>query len=260
MIMNKATFNFTTLLRNVPDAIRHELVKSYNEIARNYREQRWGPSELDGGKFCEVVYTILKGHTDGQFPSKISKPNNMLDGCKNFEKVASSFPRSVRIQIPRMIIALYEIRNNRGVGHVGGDVDPNHMDATIVLYMVKWIMAELIRLFHNVSTDIASQAVDRITDRTLPILWKVGGKIRVLDTTLNMTEKTLVILYYSRDAIVESQLIDWVEHTNPSVFRRDILSPAHKQKLIEYDKVSKQIVISPKGIKRVEEKINLEDF
>ena len=32
---------------------------------------------------------------------------------------------SVRIQISRMIVALYEVRNNRNVGHVGSEVDPN---------------------------------------------------------------------------------------------------------------------------------------
>jgi len=48
-----------------------------------------------------------------------------------------------------MLIAQYEIRNNRGVGHVGGDVDQNHMDAKIVVEMAKWTIAELIRLFHS---------------------------------------------------------------------------------------------------------------
>ncbi len=259
--MVKNAFNLTNLLGSIPVTLKNELVKTFNEIARNYREQRWEPSELNGGKYCEVVYTILKGYTEGKFPSKASKPKNMVDACNKFEQIpSSSFPRSVRIQIPRIIIALYEIRNNRGVGHVGGDVDPNHMDATIVLYMVKWIMAELIRLFHNVNTDIATEAVERITDRTLPILWKVGGKIRVLDTSINMTEKTLVVLYYNRDSVAENLLVDWVEYTNLSVYCRDILRKAHKNKLIEYDKANKQVTISPKGIKYVEDNINLEKF
>ena len=43
-----------------------------------------------------------------------------------------------------MIVALYEIRNDRGVGHTGGDVDPNHMDASMVLAGAKWLVAELV--------------------------------------------------------------------------------------------------------------------
>ena len=34
---------------------------------------------------------------------------------------------------PQLIPALYDIRSNRGVGHVGGDVDSNQMDATLVV-------------------------------------------------------------------------------------------------------------------------------
>ena len=219
---------FLNLLSNIPTSLRTELLKAFNKISRNYREQRWGASELNGGKFCEVVYTILKGYTDNNFPPKASKPRNMVDACNALERTPSAaFPRSVRIQIPRMLIALYEIRNNRGVGHIGGDVDPNRMDATAVLYISKWIIAELIRLFHNVDTCIATEAVERITDRTLPVLWKVGEKIRVLNTSLNMKEKTLVILYYQRDPVEENLLVDWVEHTNASIYRRDILKKAH---------------------------------
>ena len=81
---------------------------------------------------CEVVYTILRGHIDGAFPARAKKPANMVDACRSLE-TETGFPRTIRIQIPRMVIALYEIRNNRGVGHVGGDVDPNHMDATAVV-------------------------------------------------------------------------------------------------------------------------------
>jgi hypothetical protein len=44
----------------------------------------------------------------------------------------------------------------------GGDVEPNHMDAMCVLAMSKWLLSELVRLFHNVETDVASAAVDRL--------------------------------------------------------------------------------------------------
>lgn len=121
----------STCLSGLSSALRGELLAAYEEIVRNYRERRWEPSELNGGKLCEVVYSILRGHVDGRMPARASKPRNMVDACKALESADQSFPRSVRIQIPRMVMALYEIRNNRGVGHVGGDVDPNAMDARL---------------------------------------------------------------------------------------------------------------------------------
>jgi hypothetical protein len=61
-----------------------------------------------------------------RMPNKPSKPRNMVDVARALEGAdQNAFPRALRVQIPRVFVALYEIRNNRGVGHVGGDVDPN---------------------------------------------------------------------------------------------------------------------------------------
>jgi hypothetical protein len=157
----------------LPTKLRNELLGAFNETVKNYREGRWEPAELNGGKLCEVVYSILKGHSAGKYPASASKPGNMVQACQKLETEAAGFPRSIRIQIPRMLIALYEIRNNRNVGHVGGDVDPNHMDAVCVLQMSKWVMAELVRVLHNVDTDAATEIVDGLVDRETPLIWGV---------------------------------------------------------------------------------------
>lgn len=244
------------LLEAIPEGLRGELLSAYGKILRNFRERRWEPAELNGGKLCEVVYTILRGHVDGKFPSKSTKPKNMVEACRALEQApATSFPRSVRIQIPRMLVALYEIRNNRGVGHVGGDVDPNHMDATCVLAMAKWTLSELVRIFHNVPTEKAAAAVDGIVERTLPIVWEVAGKLRVLEPQMSMKNKALVLLYHCTTPVSEADLVVWVEHSNVSVFRRDVLRPAHKQKLLEYDDVARTVQVSPRGIEYVETSI-----
>src|SRR6267154_5938231 len=135
----------TKALGGLPPTLRAELLSALGEIVRNYREHRWEPSELNGGKLCEIVYTILRGHVDGSIPPHGTKPGNMVDSCRALEKAdAKRFSRSVRIQIPRVLVALYEVRNNRGVGHVGGDVNPNAMDARLVLESSKWLVAELV--------------------------------------------------------------------------------------------------------------------
>lgn len=243
------------MLAGVPSNFEEELFKRYREIERNFRERRWEPAELNGGKLCEASYAILKGHVDGFYPAKPSKPQSMLTACQQLENASTTFGRSVRIQIPRMIVALYEIRNNRNVGHIGGDVDPNHMDAICVLQMAKWIVSEFIRLFHNVSTEDASKIVDTLTDRHIDVVWKTGEKKRILKPGLTMIQKALLMLYSEADPMLESVLVGYIEHSNPSVFRRDVLRKAHKDKLIEYDKIAKTIEISPLGIKRVEEEI-----
>lgn len=252
-------FDPKNALAGIPSGLRDPLVESYNNIVKNFREGRWEPAELNGGKFCEIAYTILKGYVDGLFPTNPSKPSNMVDACRALEQAdAVRFTRAVRIQIPRMVVALYEIRNNRGVGHSGGDVNPNHMDAVVILAMTKWILADLIRAFHNINTIEATAVVDALVERTIPLVWEVEGKKRILNNSLTFKEKMLALLYAHSGPVAEGDLVQWVEHSNPSVFRRDVLLRAHKAKLIEYEQSAKKIHLSPIGVKYVETHINLE--
>jgi hypothetical protein len=239
----------------LPSRLREELLTAFGRIVQNYAERRWEPTELNGGKLCEVAYSILRGYVDGKYPSRAGKPRNMVQACQDLEQVpAADAPRSVRIQIPRMLIALYEVRNNRNVGHVGGDVDPNHMDAVGVLQMSKWVVAELIRVLHNLPVDEAADLVDALVEREIPLVWETAsGKLRVLDPNMSMKDKALILLHRSAGSVAEAELVDWVEHSNPSVFRRDVLRRAHRDKLLEYDQEAGTVEISPLGIEHVEE-------
>jgi hypothetical protein len=152
-------------------------------------------------------------------------------------------------------MALYEIRNNRGVGHAGSDVDPNHMDATFVLAGAKWVVAELVRIFHNVSTTEATAVVDALVERVVPSVWSLGTTRRVLVPGLSMKDQTLLFLYGPAGWVAESDLISWVEHSNIYVYRRDILVKMHKERLIEYDDAVRRAHITPLGIKFVEERL-----
>jgi hypothetical protein len=158
-----------------------------------------------------------------------------------------------------MLPALYDIRNNRNVGHVGGDVDPNHMDSTYVLNATRWILSELVRLFHSVSVTEAQAVVESLTDKIVPVIWKVpSGAKRVLIPGMTMKNRMLLMLYDAHpEPILEPDLFRYVEHSNASVFRRDVIRPAHKAALINYQAPGGVIHISPTGLRLVEETLPL---
>ena len=245
----------TDLFATLPASLAGELIDALGRIEVNFRERRWEPSELNGGKLCEVAHTILRGHVDGAYPAKASKPPNMVDACRNLEKAGNALPRSVRIQIPRMIIALYEIRNNRGVGHVGGEVDPNEMDATCVLQMAKWIVAELIRVLHGTTTARATEIVAALSNREVAMIWKVGDVSRVLDPKLSERKQTLLLLYGQPGGMNETDLVAAIEPSTASNYRRDVLRRAHKARLLEYDQGEGKAIISPLGAKLIEDEV-----
>jgi len=244
------------ILDNLPEGLRGPLFKSYRDITANFIEHKWEPSELNGGKFCEVVYAIINGVITGIFPKKLSKPKDVVSACRAIEIIPANplrvGDRSLRILIPRIIPALYEIRNNRGVGHVGGDVDPNLLDATAVYGMASWILAELVRIFHDVSTEEAQEIVDFLVERKHPLIWEVGGVKRVLNPLMSSIDQTLVLLHQKPGWVAEKDLVKWVEYSNESMFRSRVIRPLHRARLIEYDPVKLKAHISPIGIEKVE--------
>lgn len=254
-IVSASGLDRSAILGSIPRGLRDPLVEEFNKILRNFRERRWEPAELNGGKLCEIVYTILSGYAAGSFPASPSKPPNMYDACKRLEQ--ASAPRSIRIQVPRMLVALYEIRNNRGVGHVGGDVDPNQQDGTVVAAMSQWIMAELVRVFHNVDLDTAAGAVETLVERAIPLIWEVNGTWRVLNPSLTAREKSLVVLY-SVGHMTAPRLAKAVEYGNLSRFRSKVLGKAHAERLLNFDPGTDEVVLSPVGARYVETEINLQ--
>lgn len=246
------TLTASTALAQLPDGLRIELMAEFGKITRNYREGRWEAAELNGGRFCEVVYSILDGFIARSYPTAASKPPRFADACKDLEKSSKAdSPQSVRIGIPRVLVGLYEIRNNRGVGHVGGDVDANHMDSTYVLHAVQWVMAELVRIYHGVDIATATATVNALVDRTLPLLWEVGDVTRVLDTELPLGDQTLALLYAAPAGLSERQLADNLEQNRIANYRR-VLARLHASRLIEHNRSAGTACLSPKGEKDVE--------
>ncbi len=247
------------VLSGIPTGLRSPLFKSYQEIITNFAEHRWEPSELNGGKFCEVVYTIIKGVLDGSFPSAPSKPRDMVGACRALEGIAPQASRigdrSLRILIPRVLPPLYEIRNNRGVGHAGADVDPNFMDATAVYAMASWTLAELVRIFHAISTKEAQETVDALVERKVGLVWEVEDIRRVLDPKMKKGDQALVLLYSRPSWVLEQELFQWVEYSDANMFRKQVLLVLHKKRLIEYDEGQHRARISPLGSKQVDDRI-----
>ncbi len=247
------------ILITIPKGLRDPLLSSYQDIVSNYIEHRWEPSELNGGKFSEVVFTIIDGALKGSFSSKPHKPANMLKACQGLEMLPANphrvGDRSLRILLPRMLPVLYEIRNNRGVGHVGGDVDPNLLDATAVHSLASWVLAELIRVFHNISIKEAQEAVNILMERIHPLIWEIDDVRRVMDPSMAKSDQALLLLYQVPGWVSEDNLLDWVEYTDIGKFRTRILQPLHKERFLEYDQNKRRVHISPLGTQEVEGRI-----
>lgn len=244
-------------LSNIKKDLRNKLIKTYLELKRRSSEAKYDSAGLSAGKFCEVLIRILQNEIVGKYTPFGTSVSNMADECRKLvTSPKNSAVESVRLIIPRALIYLYTLRNKRGIGHVGGDVDANKIDLVAIVSSADWVICELIRIYHGLSLEEAQDVVDGISFKNIPDIWEVAGKKRVLKQGLNNQQKVLLLLYSETEsAILTEDLCDWIEYSNLSVFKNKILNPLHKKRFIEFDKSTDTVYISPTGAKEVEDKI-----
>ncbi|MGE0115240.1 MAG: hypothetical protein AB7T07_10210 [Steroidobacteraceae bacterium] len=234
-----------TALSGIPVGLRTPLLAEFSAIISNFTERRWASAELSGGRFCEIVYTILDGHARSSYAASPMKPSNFVDACRRLEG-NTGVPRSFQILIPRLLPALYEIRNNRNVGHVGGDVSPDFMDSSAVVSMSSWILAELVRVLHAVSTDEAQAVVTELAERRLPLVWRSGEILRVLNPELPLKSQILLLLASSSTKIRADNLLKWTGYKGKPYFKR-LLRQMHEARLIEFYELAGEVELLPPG-------------
>jgi hypothetical protein len=227
------------------------LLDAFREIRENLYLGKDEPAELNAAKLTEFVIRILEHETTGSYTAVGVRIVNVAERLRQFENCTQSND-SIRFHIPRVASAVYNIRNKRGVGHVGGDVNPNLADSTFVAVASDWILAELIRLHYSCSLEDAQRWVDGLVQRRLFLVYEIDGRKRVLNPSLGFPTRVLLLLASEfPNGIEDRTLFDWTEHSNFAVFRRDVLQSLHRRRLIEYS--APRCTALPPGLKLVEE-------
>jgi len=248
-------------LQSVDKKFREKIVSTYQEIKSRYSKalynSEFDAAGLSSGKFCETILRFLQNELTSTYIPFGTHISNFNDECQkliNLPKTAGN--ESLRIIIPRSILFLYTLRGKRGIGHVGGDVEANKIDIETIVRLSDWVVCEIIRIFHSLSLEEAQAIVDSLSSKQLPEIWEIAGKKRILATGLDFKQKTLLLLYQSSENFEFAEdLYKWVEYSDYSMYKRAILKPLHDKKIVEYDKETDIVHISPTGIFEVEKNI-----
>ncbi len=164
--------------KGIPIALVDELIEAFAEAKRRYYRGDLRPSEIEGARFSEAVFRVLQWATSGTFTALgVTLPNvdKLLTSLQN-----SSGADSVRLHIPRTLRLIYDVRNKRDVAHLGDGIDPNQQDAALVVNSMDWVMAELVRLYHDVSPDEAHGIIKDLVSKDVPLIQEFDGFPRVL--------------------------------------------------------------------------------
>lgn len=241
-------------LAALPKDLRRRLVASYTDLKAAWSSRQYDLCGLRAGKFCEVMIRILQDRVTGTHTPFGQRLPNFAELCGKLEQEPKSAgPESLRVLIPRCLSFVYTLRNKRDIGHVGGDVDANEIDAATALRCVDWCMSELVRVIHALSLEEAQQLLDSIADREIVTVWAIAGKKRILRPEMSRTQQTLLLLYSEPETAVPAEdLANWIDVPRLADYRRDVLRPLHKKRLIEFDSDSDTAILSPTGAAEAE--------
>ena len=250
------TVTIEAALATVPQTFRTKLVNYYQQLKQAYVRGDFDACGARAGKFSETLIRCIQHTLEGKH-TKFGDQLNLYVEARRLENLPkASGAEPLRIFIPRALCFLYKLRNKRGFAHVGGDLDSDPVDAITCVRVADWCLCELIRVVHNLPLEDAQALVNAISAKEVPDVWAVAGKKRVLKAGLEYKAQTLLLLYSTvNDAVLVEDLLAWTEYSRMDNYKRNVISPLHKRRLIEWDKDADAVLISPTGISHVEQEI-----
>lgn len=207
---------YATLLEQLQDVIPSELLndflEAYGKCKHSYFLGDYRPSCLEAGRFAEVGIRIAQHLI-------ICRYTPLTQQLKQFHELVREIANqpvvdgkdSVRIIIPKVLQIIYDLRNKRNVGHVGGDVDENYADATLAINSCNWVLAELVRIFYTGDINEAQKIVDSLAEVKAPIIQDFNGFPKLLSPKLSVSNKILLLLHHrNKRGAMSSELVTWI--------------------------------------------------
>jgi hypothetical protein len=160
------------LSKSIEPTVATALVSSYERLASRFRS-----GDLDGclvaaGKFVEHTLRAVEYIRTSVAPAEIKAPQQTV---KDIEK-DSSLPEGLRVLVPRIAHAMiYDIRSKRGALHVK-EIDPRQIDAALAIQAAGWVLAELLRLYHDGDEQEVARAMASLVQAHFPFVEQFGDE------------------------------------------------------------------------------------
>lgn len=244
----------TTFDRHLLD----KLFESHYLLTEHYYLGRYRECAFEGGRFAESALRMLQQVLKGTYIPLGTHINDFTRETRALEQLdRNRFKEPLRIQIPRTIQLIFDIRNKRDIGHVGGDVDANFSDATLSLNSCNWVLTEFLRIYYTSDINTAQRLVNNLVKVRIPLIQEFDGYLKILKPELSLPNKILALLYYRGvEGATVDQLKTWlpygisINNMNVALLRLE-----HKKAFIHRKETL--CLITDTGRREVEEKIKL---
>lgn len=249
------------LSNNFDSVLAKNLIDFYKKLKETQFLGKFEECQINCGKFVEIMIRILEFLNGGQYTAlnKLVKLDNKL--VNQLESNTKLYD-SMRFHIPKILKTIYDIRNKRGVAHVG-EINPNIMDSTYVVTACDWILAECVRIYYADDLKTVKNIIKSIIETKIPIIEEFGEDLLVLEpnpTSLSVSSKILLILYHKHpDRMSIQNIKKWIKTRSKSHIMTALKQLEEKTNIFRR---GNEIYITKRGIMYIENKIlaKLEQF
>ena len=193
----------TITIAGIPPALSAKLVEEYLDIKKHFAMNDWGPGQLKGGRFAEVMLRVYQHLLEEQVtPFGTDILPREKTRILNTVESAGTVDAHVRQKTVPLVRLLLDFRNNRDVAHLGG-FDANSMDALFVMTSATWMMCELIRVYGGYAMRDAQKFVDALSVKEYPVIMERDGELFITRHDLKAKQEVLVLLTKNASATAE---------------------------------------------------------
>jgi hypothetical protein len=215
-----------------------QLLDEFISAERRFIQRDWGPSQLDGGQFCEIAARIFY-HIDSGLLRRDKDFADCLKYIENDQVTHAIAPRHDAIHISRVLRTIYKFRSQRGAVHISSTYTPNHMDSKFVVESMRWVMNEILRIFWSGDREAVAKAIRELLQFDVPVIGVFDGLILVQRTDLDPDQELLLLLHYAGEQGFSRTEIGLAAQLTPPTVTKSL------QKLIA--PTSRQVIKLPSG-------------
>lgn len=239
--------------KHFPPKLVSELLAAYRDAKHNFYIGGLRLSEVEGGRFCEAAFRLLQHAANGSSTAL----GQTLNTDKIITEMANSpvgkLPDSLRLHIPRALRVVYDVRNNRDAAHLADGIDPNIQDATLVISVLDWVLAELVRIYHGVPAQKAQEIIESIVARKVPSVEDFDGFVKVLRPSLGVSDYVLLVLFArGKTGATYKEIESWVRPKMRANLRRAL--NRLEDELAQIHESGGRFILTKKGIAEVDTK------
>jgi len=209
------------------------IVRYYNEMRNYYALGKFEETGLHAGKFCEntanLICYILTGKVE-----KNPQLGNLLDEIEKVQSSVKNVDDVLRITIPRVLRAAYEMRNKRNTVHENMEIDLNEIDSRCMVSLCSWILSEFVRIFYTGNMSEATSLIERIIQIDFPMIDDYEGKKLIMSNNLSVPEEVILHLTNIGIEIDVEELTKWIPDSDVNHIRT-VLRQLREKRLVYYE-------------------------